>query len=298
MPSNVTLWDARPDGRLVTAQTDDRTVLILRLPGDEGDRDYSWLDASWLEDLSPDGKWLLFTEYGQGGGPESAVYMRATDGSAAVRLSAGRGLALSPDGQWALCAPAAFPQPHLDLVPTGVGEPRRIPGNGLGYVGARWLPDGRQVILAATEGSRRTRLFLYDLGTDRPTPITPEGVDNWAVSPEGSAIAVNGLGPRIQLFDLKGAAREVPGLTGGELAVGWIADGLLVRRPSDPTSPRGEIYRVDMRTGRQTPWRNIRPRDLAGIMGHLSFRVTPDGRVQAYAWHRALSYLYLADGLV
>jgi hypothetical protein len=30
----------------------------------------------------------------------------------------------------------------------------------------------------------------------------------------------------------------------------------------------------------------------------VSFRVTPDGHSHAYTWHRALSNLYLADGLV
>jgi hypothetical protein len=35
----------------------------------------------------------------------------------------------------------------------------------------------------------------------------------------------------------------------------------------------------------------------AGGMGEVSFRVTPDGKSQAYTWHRALSNLYVADGL-
>jgi hypothetical protein len=54
---------------------------------------------------------------------------------------------------------------------------------------------------------------------------------------------------------------------------------------------------VDIRTGRQQSWKNILPRDPAGIMILVSFRVTPDGRSQAYTWHRALSNLYVAAGL-
>ena len=88
-----------------------------------------------------------------------------------------------------------------------------------------------------------------------------------------------------------------PGVTGREVPIGWIADGLLITRPGDPAAPRGEIYRVDIRTGRQESWKNILPRDPAGIMVLVSFRVTPDGRSQAYTWHRALSNLYVADGL-
>ena len=29
----------------------------------------------------------------------------------------------------------------------------------------------------------------------------------------------------------------------------------------------------------------------------VTFRATPDGRTQAYSWHRALSNLYVAEGL-
>jgi hypothetical protein len=42
---------------------------------------------------------MLFTEGGEGGGPKYAVYLRKTDGSPAIRLSEGNGLALSPDGE-------------------------------------------------------------------------------------------------------------------------------------------------------------------------------------------------------
>jgi eukaryotic-like serine/threonine-protein kinase len=52
MPGNATLWDASTDGRLVIAQTDDRAVVIARRPEDVDDRDLSWLDASWVADLS------------------------------------------------------------------------------------------------------------------------------------------------------------------------------------------------------------------------------------------------------
>jgi eukaryotic-like serine/threonine-protein kinase len=299
VPSNITLWDALPDGRLLTAQTDDRAVLIARFGGDDRDRDLSWLDASLLADLSRDGRLLLFTEYGQGGGPDSAVYLRNSDGSAAVRLGAGRAVALSPDTQWAVCFPSDIaPGPYLDVLPTGPGEPRRVPGNGLRFTGAQWLPDGKRLVISALEGNGRPRLFLHDLGPDPPTAITPEGINAWAVAPNGSAVAARGPGRTIRLYTLDGSERgEVPGLTGVEVPVGWITDGLLVMRSGDATSPLGQIYRIDLATGHQEPWKNILPRDRAGVMAQMSFSVTPDGQSQAYTWHRALSSLYLADGL-
>ena len=298
VPGNATLWDASPDGRIVIAQTDDRAVLIARRPEDVDDRDLSWLDSSWVADLSRDGRLLLFTESGQGGGPTMSAYLRGTDGSQAVRLGEGRAIALSPDTRWAICFSASGPSPYLELLPTGAGEPRRLPGNGLSYTGAEWLPDGKRIIVRATEPGHQNRLYLQDLEQGRQTPLTPEGVTTWAVSPDGSTIAARGPGPTIRLYPVDGSAsRELAGVTGREAPIGWIGDGLLITRPGDPESPRGEIYRVDLRTGRQESWKNILPRDPAGIMSLVSFRVTPDGRSQAYTWHRALSNLYVADGL-
>jgi len=298
LPGNTTVWDAMPDGRLITAHTDDRTITMAQISGDDRERDLTWLDASTAEDLSADGRWLLFTENGQGGGPESAVYLRGTDGSPALRLGAGRGLALSPDGKWAICASGSYPSPYIELIPTGAGEARRLPGHDLSYSAARWLPDGRRAIIAAFEPGKQHRLFLHDLGSARPTAITPEGIRAWAVSPEGSTVAVQGPGLAIHLYGLDGGTvRDVPGLTGAEVLVEWIASGLLVTRPDDSASSPGAIYRLDPLTGRQAPWKNIHPRDRAGFMRTQGFHATPDGSSVAYTWHRALSSLYLADGL-
>jgi hypothetical protein len=263
------------------------------------DRDLSWLDASWAADLSHDGRLLLFTETGQGGGSAFSAYLRGTDGSAAVRLGAGQAVALSPDTRSAICLSSSLPSPYLELLPTGAGEARRLPANGLGYTGARWHPDGNRIIISAVEPGRPARLYLHDLESGRTTALTPEGVTTpWAVSPEGSTIAARGLGAAIRLYPVDGSpSREVPGLTGREAPVGWIRDGLLVTRPVDPTSPLGEVYRVDLKTGRQESWKNILPRDRAGVLVLVSFRVTPDGQTQAYTWHRALSNLYIAEGL-
>ena len=299
IPGNVTLWDVLPDGRLIIAHTDDRTVLIAKRPEDVADRDLSWFDGSYGGSLSHDGRWLLFSEQGQGGGLSGAVHIRGMDGSPAVRLSDGRAGGLSPDGLWAICFSVAFPSPYLEIVPTGAGDRRRLPDNGLGYVTAKWLPDGKRILVSAVERGRRMRLYLLDLDQGRPTPLTPEGITAGSLSPDGSTVAVKGTDPAIVLYRIDGTGHEnVPGMTGDEVPVGWINDGLLVTRPADPRAPRGEVYKVDVRTGRQQPWKNILPSDPAGIMQMGSLDSTPDGETRVYSWHRALSTLYLADGLV
>ena len=302
MPGNATLWDALPDGRLLLAQTDDRAVLVTRRPDDVGDRDLSWLDASWVADISRDGRQLLFTETGQGGGPDGAAYLRGSDGAPAVRLATGLAYALSPDARWAVCVASntsvGGPSPHLELVPTGTGEARRVEGAGVAFTGARWLPDGDHLVVSGVEPGRRTRLFRLDLRQGRPEPITPEGVTEWAVSPDGSTVAARGIGRGITLYPVDGSAsRALPGVTGDEVPIGWVDAGVLILRPDDPSSAPGDVRLVDPDTGRESRWADILPQDPAGIMALVSFRVTPDGRSRAYTWHRALSDLYLAEGL-
>jgi hypothetical protein len=246
---------------------------------------------------------VLFSESGQGVSAKPAAYVRGIDGSPAVRLGNGQPLALSPDSHRALIMNVDQVMGRsgttLDVVPTGAGETRRLPGAGLSYSDARWLPDGKQIVVRAAEQGRRNRLFKMALPVGPPEPITPEGIDGWAVSPDGSTIAAMGPDGLIQLYPLGGgAARAIPKTTGGGRLIGWIDEGLLVMRIDDPSSPRGEVYLLELATGRQRSWANILPRDGAGIMLMGSFFTTPDGRTRVFTWHRALSNLYIADGLL
>lgn len=309
-PVNLTLWDVAPDGRLLIAQTDDRAAMIGRLPGDSGDRDLSWLDASWVAEISRDGRQVLFMETGQGVGAEPSAYLRGTDGSPAVRLGAGQPLALSPDNRWVLILNVdrvlGGVGQTIDLVPTGAGEARTLL-KGMDFRSARWLPDGRSIIVqAAAEAGHPSRLYRVDvtggelqaLTPEKGSTATPEGVSNWVLSPDGSTIAAKGPEPSIQLYPVDGGApRSIP-VTGAPMElVGWIHEGLLFTRRGDPSAPRGEVYLLDPATGRQRAWANIHPRDGAGIMLMGSFVATPDGSARIYTWHRALSNLYIAEGL-
>lgn len=302
MPGNATLWDSLPDGRLLLAQTDDRAVLVTRVPGSDTDRDLSWLDASWVADVSRDGRSLLFSEFGQGGGHVGSAYLRGTDGAPAVRLGEGQAYALSPDARWALCAgspsAAGAPAPELALVPTGAGEARRISGGGLLFTGARWLPDGARAIVSALEAERNARLYRLDIASGRTDPITPAGVSLWAVSPDGAEVAVAGPQPHLAIHPTDGGpSRAVPGTTAADRPLGWVERGLLVSREDDSSASPGAIQLLDARSGDRRPWDDIMPQDPAGIMVLVTFAITPNERTRAYTWHRALSNLYVAEGL-
>ena len=60
---------------------------------------------------------------------------------------------------------------------------------------------------------------------------------------------------------------------------------------------RGDIYKVDVGTGRKALWTNVLPPDRGGLLQLGPVVVAPDGRSLAYTWYRALSNLYVAEGL-
>ena len=296
VPGNTSLHDIAPDGRALIARTDDRGGITVRTPGLAADRDLSWFDAANLADLSPDGNRALFHENGVGGGPKGSVYLRGTDGSPAVRLGDGIAQALSPDGHWAITRTT---QPHLDLIPTGAGTSRRLERVGLTLVAARWLPDGKRVLVQGRTGGGAERLFVIDADGTATAAVTPEGLAvgaaKWVASPDGSMVAVSTPnGP--ELFPIAGGSpRRVPGTTGRSQIVGWIVSGLLI---SDDPLAGGQVDRVDPATGRRETWADLQPQDPAGIMSlNLSMLVTtPDGRGYGYTWHRATSDLFLVRG--
>ena len=85
----------------------------------------------------------------------------------------------------------------------------------------------------------------------------------------------------------------------------WSADGRYVYvgnaskdLPIGIESPSPlRIDRIDVRTGRREPWRQIAIADPAGITGAMSFVMTPDQRAYAYSYGRILCALFLVDGL-
>jgi hypothetical protein len=57
------------------------------------------------------------------------------------------------------------------------------------------------------------------------------------------------------------------------------------------------VERVDIATGKRTPWKTLAPADLAGVHGVTVVRMTPDARVCLYSYIRTFSDLYLVQGL-
>ncbi len=305
LPLRMTLQDVARDGSMLLTHDLLRRSTFAVAPGETRERDLSWLDYTNAKDLSADGKTLLFSEDGEGGGATYAVYTRGTDGSPAVRLGEGKATALSPDGRWALAvlADGAGAQ-RLVALPTGAGERLVLPPGPLVRLDwATFLPDGKRVLVAGAARGQPVTLWLQDFdGGAAPRPAGGEGITAiygaLAVSPDGAVVAAPGKEERIWLFPLDGSApAPLPGAEPREVPIRFSGDGrfVWVYQPRDlPTA----IVRVDRATGARERWAQIAPPDVAGVLSITRIRMTPDGRSYAYTFSRILSDLFVAKGLL
>ncbi len=291
-PVGTQLMDVSADGRFLVARLDARRGINGLGPGQTTEKNLSWLDWSFLDDLSEDGSTILFTEQGEGGGADYSTFVRSTDGSAAVRISSGQGYALSRDGKLALIA-RRDARNTLVIVPTGAGEERSIELP-FDIAGAAWHPDGKRLVINGVEPGSGARAFLYEEG-GTPRAITPPGAQWTAISPDGRLLtgAVGGQAPMIYPID-GGEPQPIPAVEKRDIVLGWSADGgsLLVARSNEKPL---RVDRVDLKTGERTPWREIIPADQAGVLNIGPVLFARDGLSYAYSYRRVLSTLYLAE---
>ncbi|MGA8441049.1 MAG: protein kinase [Candidatus Sulfotelmatobacter sp.] len=297
VPGELTLLDVSRDGTVLLTRGNDRAGMIGLAPGEAREHDLSWLDWSVPSSLSPDGHMILFQEAGEGGGPRYAIYIRKTDGSPAIRLGEGSGMALSPDGKWALARQNTNPAP-LIILPTGVGEMRPVKDDGLNHTGAAWLPDGDHIVFSGIEAGHGMRLYVESLSDGRPKPITEEGVGASVIlSPKGDLVADSGPDRKIYLYSTAGGEpRAVPGTEMSEVPTGWSSDGrelFVIVRGQIPA----QVFRVDIATGKRSLWKALEPADSAGIDTLGRVLLSSDNKSYIYSYVRTLSDLYLVEGL-
>jgi Tol biopolymer transport system component len=293
----LTIHDVSRDGRALMTHDAELVGFLASAPGDGKERDLSWLDYSNPTDISADGKTVLFFESGEGGGAGYSIYLRKTDGAPAVRLGEGAGGALSPDGKWALALFHNTTDAQVILYPTGAGEPRLLSPEGLKVRGARWMPDGRRILMSAAEEGHGARIYVRDLEGGKPRAVTPEryrGIQ--ALSPDGKRCVVRGPDDRYYICPLEGGEpAPIAGLATGDTPIGWTSeDRLLYVRRGGLVPAR--IDRLDITTGRAERWRDLAPADMTGLISLGMPRITPDGRSYAYSVARQLSDLFLVDG--
>lgn len=300
-PSSLWLDDISRDGRRVLLKrVVPRAAMIARGPGDSKERDLSWFDFSTVADLSSDGKTLLFYEWGAGVRGIFTAYLRSTDAPEPKQLGEGKPLALSPDGQWALARQQTLP-PQLVLLPTGAGQQKTLPRGAIGEFldWAAWFPDGR-IVFSAAEPGQRARTYIQDIDGGLPQPVTPEGIVGTLLSPDGRLIAAMDRYEQYYLYPTDGGeSSALEGYVEGDVLLQWSRDGAIFLRA--PDDMKLSIYKLDLKTGTRTLWKQLTPPYPAGLIGIGAdpgeIRMTPDGQSYAYTFWTALNELYVIEGL-
>jgi serine/threonine protein kinase len=302
VPAELTVLDIARDGRVLLKREVSRNEIKAHIAGAAGERELSWFDGSIPSDLSPDGKTLLFGEYGVAGGSTYAAYIRGTEGTPAIRLGDGIPLVLSRDGTWVLCATHS-PSQQLFLVPTKAGEPRKITNDSIEHIAAVWDSTGKRIIFLGSELGHALRIYIQDLDGGKPKAITPEaggiqgGLTFIVLSPDGRLVNALGGDGKQYFYPIEGGDPIlVPGLQPAEYILTWTQDGRSFLVQNFAGMP-GVVTRVDFPSGTRTAWKQIVPADAAGVnsVGRTNF--TPDLKSYVYWYGRVLSDLYVVEGL-
>ncbi|HZQ23364.1 MAG TPA: protein kinase [Terriglobales bacterium] len=298
-PGTLTLHDAGADGRALISRDAMRAGAVGLAPGEDKERDLSWQDWTVPNDISEDGKLVLFVEAGEAGGGQYAAFIRDTHGGSAVRLGEGSPVALSPDGKWALVLRQNLSPPQFALLPTGVGQQEMLSTSNIVPQTGQFFPDSKRILFFGHEPGHASRVYVMALGGGKPQPITPEGFllgSPHAVSPDGKLVAaVNSDG--IGLVSTEGGEPQaVRGTQPGDLPLRWAREPgtLLVGTRGETSCP---VWRLEIQTGNRTPWKTFSPADVAGVVGVACPRIAADEQHYVFGYVRDLSDLFLVEHL-
>jgi Tol biopolymer transport system component len=292
------------DGRVLLSLGQVRRQVAGLAPGETLERDLTVRGFSQSWDMAEDGNRYVISDDVDNRG--WSAFLGHMDGAPLVRLGVGGPNSIAPDGRsvvaWKESAEGIGTA--LVILPTGAGEPQDVPrGSVRTYLDARYLPDGRRLLLSASEADKPRRLFVQELPDGLPKPVTPEGVftEYAFTTPDGAWVPAGSdytAAPYL-LYPLAGGEpRPIPGLEQGDQPIRFSADGrqLFIRYGRQDES-KARIALLDLATGRKQPWKVLSPADPAGVTALDYVFVTPDGGGYVYNYFRTLSDLFLVEGL-
>ncbi|MGE5176986.1 MAG: protein kinase domain-containing protein [Hyphomicrobiales bacterium] len=304
-PGSVRLHDIAKDGKILFARESYLRGILFAGPDDTQERELSWLDHSTVAAISRDGKTMLFTEQSHGVGKDYAVCVRGTDGSPVVRLGDGYGLALSPDGRWALSR-GARPGAPLDLIPTGPGRKRSFPALGeLIFRNRAWFtPDGDTVVYMTLDAAGTPTLAVLDVerGGTSGISLPAEFADarpSMALSPEGAeALVVLAATGESRFVPLDGSpGRRGPRFEPRDMLIDFVDGGGAVFVQTGPKTIPLSIHKVDLKSGSRAPWRDLMPASQGGLTGLYRPEFALDGAAYAYVHSRNSADLFIGRGV-
>ena len=295
----IELFDVTADGRaLLAAHRAERAVTGM-LAGFSAPRPLvvSAGEASLSRNVTPDGRAALVTDQLP---KEYQTYVVRADGSGAVPLAPGDGADVSPDGSSALVV--SFDGKKILVAPLSMGTAREVPNpDGLEYEGnPGWLPDGKRFVVVGRRGSEPSRAYVVDAATGAAKAGGAPG-GNWlefrhpVVSPDGRSVILDDAQGARLLWPLDGGAPQpIPGFTAADTPLSFTEDGrgLFVHGKGLPIA----VEKLDIATGRRTPWTTIAPADSAGLRNAVA-TMTPNGKYWTLTTPTLLTDLFVIDGL-
>src|SRR5262249_8094904 len=163
------------------------------------------------------------------------------------------------------------------LLHTGPGQPRRISTKDVDCAGEGWwLPDGNRIAYVGSQPGHGLRIYLQELSSASPRPITPEGIQHHlgagASSPAGRWIATGAPEGALTLYSTEtGEPRTIPHTNAQDVPIRWSTDGRTIfayRLGEIPV----HVEQIDTSTGQRVPLRDIRPSDIAGVRSAFAVR--------------------------
>jgi len=296
-PGGIVIQDIAKDGKILIKRYD-RSVHVEGAFDGSDLRNFSLLDFSWARDISRDGRRIALSYSGQGSSPNYDVYVRGVEDADATRIGEGQAQQFSPDGTSVL-AVVHGPPARLVILPIGAREPTTVPTGNVTVTQARWLADGKRLIVVGTEPGTGLRAYVINISGGTPRAVTPERItfntDQMALSPDGARVAFRSPEGVMTVYSTAGeppiAAR---GVAAGELPIGWTGDNrslLLIERKSER-----RLVSVDPSTGRRDVVKEIKPSDPA-LIGPQQVVLTQDGRSYVANYGRLQHTLFLVEGL-
>ncbi len=288
--------DVFPDGRVLLEHAASVRGLMFARTGDRQETELSWFDSSRIVAVAARGRAVLFNEGGEALGGRLQAFFRKTDGSSAVRLADGEGLALSPDATRVIMRTGD----GLTIAPVGAGAPVPVGlGPIAGVTSASFFSDGRRLLLHGAEKGKRPRFWIVEPG-GIPRPISPEGTlgDAGLMSPDERRVIGWAADTSIlSIVSTEGAAARTLAGTQYDEPLGWTADGRSIYiRPSP--GQLGMIGTLDVDTLARKPWKSFAPPDPSSVSSFPGVAFAPDGSAYAYTYQRVLtSDLYVVEGL-
>jgi eukaryotic-like serine/threonine-protein kinase len=306
VPGGLLLDDIASNGTVLLTHSMERTLVMVSTRQHPDEQNLGWLENTEFFRFSDDGTQILLGDQSSASGNRHASFLRNVDGSPAVRVGDGDGIALSPDGEWVL---SRIPPNQLVLLPTGAGELRRLAPSGPSAdkadppkpaptiradLPAEWFPDGKRIAYIGDDN----RTHVLDLnGT--AVALTPVGTTGYLVSRDGQHVLVQTSTNAFQLFPVsQGDPKPLDFLNPTDRPIRFSADGRdLFVETSETEPPGSNFYRLNLANGHRTLlWHIQSPR--SNVANGISLvDVTPDGAGYAYGYRQKSTVLYAVEGL-